>query len=179
MSQSNTNLVWVDLEMTGLCPETCVIVEVAMIITNRELKVIDKPLNIAVWQPPETLSRMEPYVADMHKKSGLMPRIEKSRVSLAGAEKLMMEMMTKHCAYGTAPLCGNTIGQDRRFLVKYMPQVDGYLHYRNIDVSTVKELGLWWYGAKYIKPDDGKHTALHDIQQSIEEMRYLRGSVFK
>ena len=122
---------------------------------------------------------MEPYVADMHKKSGLLPRIEQSRVSLAGAEKLMMEMMTKHCAYGTAPLCGNTIGQDRRFIVKYMPQVDGYLHYRNIDVSTVKELGLWWYGAKYTKPDDGKHTALHDIEQSIEEMRYLREKVFK
>ena len=88
---------------------------------------LNSALNVAVWQPPEVLSRMEPYVADMHKKSGLMPRIEQSRLSLAGAEKQMMELMTKHCAYGTAPLCGNTIGQDRRFIVKYMPQVDGYL----------------------------------------------------
>lgn len=179
MSQSNTNLVWVDLEMTGLCPENCVIVEVAMIITNRELKPVDKALNVVVWQPPDVMSRMEPFVRDMHTKSGLLAKIEKSQLSLAGAERQMMDMLTKHCAYGTAPLCGNTIGQDRRFLVKYMAQFDSYLHYRNIDVSTVKELGLWWYGAKYTKPDDGKHTALHDIKQSIEELRYLRGEVFK
>ena len=172
-------LVWIDLEMTGLDPETCAIVEIAMILTNQDLEPIGRPLNLAVWQPESVLETMEPYVRTMHTKSGLLDRVRKSDITVAVAEAKAMELLTNHCVYRCAPLCGNSIGQDRRFLTKYMPQVEGYLHYRNIDVSTVKELAWWWYELKYIKPDDGKHTALHDIEQSIAELRYLRQHVFR
>ncbi len=187
MSMSNANktgpqddrLVWLDFEMTGLDPETCVIVQMAVIITDRDLNPLGKPLDVVIWQPESCMAAMEPFVRSMHKKSGLLDKIHNSKISLAGAEKQAMELISQYCTYGTAPLCGNSIGQDRRFLVKYMPQMEGYLHYRNIDVSTVKELGDWWYGARYSKPDSGKHTALHDVQQSIAEMRYLSEKIFK
>ena len=172
-------LVWIDLEMTGLDPECCVIVEAAMILTDRELNPVGDSLNLAIWQPDSVLETMEPFVRDMHTQSGLLERIRKSDLSVAGAESQMMELVTKHCGYRTAPLCGNTIGQDRRFLVKYMPHFEGFLHYRNIDVSTVKELGLWWHKEKYIKPSAGKLTAMHDIQQSIEELKYFRSKIFR
>ena len=131
------------------------------------------------WQPDSVLETMEPFVRSMHEKSGLLPKIRSSDVSLEGAEIKVMEMLTRHCRYRSSPLCGNSIGQDRRFLFKYMPQVEGYLHYRNIDVSTVKELALWWYDVKYVKPDTGKHTALHDIEQSIAELKHFREHAFK
>ena len=179
MAVRDDGLVWVDLEMTGLDPEQCAIVEAAVILTDRELNVVGQPLNLVIWQPDSVLETMEPFVREMHTSSGLLERIRKSQLSVAGAESQMMELVTKYCGYRTAPLCGNTIGQDRRFLVKYMPQLEGYLHYRNIDVSTVKELGLWWHKEKYIKPSDGKHTAMHDIEQSIEELKYFRSKIFR
>ena len=172
-------LVWMDLEMTGLDPETCAIVQMAVIITDRELNPIGNPLDLVVWQPESVLESMEPFVRKMHKKSGLIDQIRNSKHSLSDAQRQAMDLITKHCTYRTAALCGNTIGQDRRFLVKYMPQIEGYLHYRNIDVSTVKELGEWWYGTTYTKPDSGKHTAMHDIQQSLEELRFLSKKIFK
>lgn len=176
---SNERLVWMDLEMTGLDPETCVIVQMAVIITDRELNPIGNPLDLVVWQPESALEVMDPFVRKMHKKSGLLDQIRNSKHSIRDAQRQAMELITKHCTYRSAPLCGNSIGQDRRFLVKYMPEVEGYLHYRNIDVSTVKELGEWWYGTSYTKPDSGKHTAMHDIQQSIEELRFLSKKIFK
>jgi len=179
MMPQNDRLVWIDLEMTGLDPEACAIVEMAVIITDRELKPLAKPLNVPIWQSDACLGEMDPFVRSMHEKSGLLEKIRTSKVSLAAAEKQAMDLVTAHCTYRSAPLCGNTIGQDRRFLVKYMPLLEGFLHYRNIDVSTVKELGEWWYGARYSKPDSGKHTALHDIEQSIEELRFLGGKIFK
>ena len=178
MMPQEDRLVWIDLEMTGLDPKSCVIVEMALIITDRELNPLAKPLNLPIWQPDSCLERMEPFVRSMHQKSGLLDKIRSSRVSLGDAEKQAMELVTAHCTYRSAALCGNTIGQDRRFLVEYMPVLEGFLHYRNIDVSTVKELGDWWYGARYTKPDSGKHTALHDIEQSLEELRFFREKVF-
>ena len=172
-------LVWLDLEMTGLDPETCAIVELALIITDRELNAVADPLNLAIWQPESVLDKMSPYVRKMHTKSGLIERIRASTISVEDAEKKAIEKVTDYCKFQTAPLCGNTIGQDRRFLFKYMPTFENFLHYRSIDVSTVKELGQWWHGVRYNKPSEGKHTALHDIQQSIEELRFLRGSIFR
>jgi len=109
----------------------------------------------------------------------LVERIRASNISVEDAERKAIEKVTDYCKFQTAPLCGNTIGQDRRFLFKYMPTFENFLHYRSIDVSTVKELGQWWHGVRYNKPAEGKHTALHDIQQSIEELRFLRGTIFR
>jgi len=176
---ADDRLVWMDLEMTGLDPKECVIVQMAVIVTDRNLKPLDAPLDLVIWQPDSVLQSMEPFVRSMHQRSGLLDQIQKSKTSLAQAEQQAMELIVRHCSYRTAALCGNSIGQDRRFLVEYMPQIEGYLHYRNIDVSTVKELASWWYGIRYTKPDSGKHTALHDIQQSIEELRFLADKVFK
>lgn len=172
-------LVWMDLEMTGLDPDVCAIVQMAIIITDRELNPVGNPLDLVIWQPPSVLDSMEPFVRKMHTKSGLLEKIEKSKVSLKDAEQQAMSLLTGHCLYRSAALCGNTIGQDRRFLVRYMPEVEGFLHYRNIDVSTVKELGEWWYGTSYSKSDKGKHTAMHDIEQSIKELRFLSKAIFK
>ncbi len=176
---TDDRLVWMDLEMTGLNPETCAIVQIAVIVTDRELNRVGTPLDLVVWQPDSVLESMDPFVRKMHTKSGLLEQIRNSKNSLGDAQRQTMELITRHCTYRSAALCGNSIGQDRRFLVKYMPEVEGYLHYRNIDVSTIKELGDWWYGKTYTKPDSGKHTAMHDIEQSIEELRYLSTEIFK
>jgi len=172
-------LVWVDLEMTGLNPETCAIVEIAVIITDRDLTEVSPVLNLAVWQPNSVLETMDPYVRDMHKKTCLLDKIKLSKLSVADAELKALQMVSRYCSFQSAPLCGNAIGQDRRFLIKYMPGFERFLHYRNIDVSTVKELGYWWYKDKYVKPDEGKHTALQDIKQSIAELAYLREKIFQ
>jgi len=172
-------LVWVDLEMTGLDPESCAIVQMAMILTDTELNELTAPIDLVIWQPPAVLEAMSPFVRQMHASSGLLDQIRTSTVSLEDAERLAMELVSTHASYRKARLCGNSIGQDRRFLVKYMPVLEGYLHYRQIDVSTIKELAGWWYGAKYTKPDEGKHTALADIRQSIAELKHYREKVFR
>jgi oligoribonuclease len=172
-------LVWVDLEMTGLDPETCAIVEMAMILTDTEFNQLTEPLNLAIWQADSVLETMCPYVRDMHTKTGLIKQIRESKVSLEQAEQKAMKILTEYCAYGVGRLCGNSIWQDRRFLKRYMPTFTGYLHYRQIDVSSVKELGLWWYDSRFQKPNMAKHTALSDIKQSIEELQFYRDSFFK
>jgi oligoribonuclease len=172
-------LCWLDLEMTGLDPKTCGIVQAAMILTDVHLKELAPPLELCIWQPPDVLARMCPFVRQMHQKSGLLSQVERSEVSVEDAEREMMELLTRHAPYRTARLCGNSIAQDRAFLQPYMPALDTYLHYRQLDVSTLKELGKYWYGIKYKKPKDGQHTALFDIRQSIAELRYLREHLFK
>jgi oligoribonuclease len=172
-------LCWLDLEMTGLDPETCAIVQLAMVLTDANLNELAPPLELSIWQPESTLGTMSPFVRSMHEKSGLLAQIRASQVSVSEAEHEAVELLAKHAPYRTARLCGNSIGQDRRFLVKYMPVLEGYLHYRQIDVSTLKELAGWWYGVKFDKPDDGKHTALHDVQQSIAELKHYRKTVFR
>ncbi len=177
MSQRDDVLVWVDLEMTGLEPETCGIVEMAMILTDRQLAPLAPPWEVVVWQPEPVLAAMNPFVREMHEKSGLLARVRAAKLSVADAERQALELLTAHATYRSARLCGNSVWQDRRFLARYMPAFEGYLHYRQIDVSSVKELCDWWYGKVYPKPTDREHTARFDIEQSIAELRYLKANV--
>lgn len=172
-------LVWLDLEMTGLSPESCAIVQMAIVLTDAELCELAPPLDLTLWQPDSVLERMSPFVRAMHEKSGLLKQIRQSKVSLEDAERAALELVSRHAPYRTARLAGNSIGQDRRFLVKYMPAFEGYLHYRQIDVSTLKELGHWWYGLTFEKNEAGQHTALYDIRQSLAELHYYRKNMFR
>lgn len=179
MTQREDVLVWVDLEMTGLDPKTCAIVQLAMILTDRELIEIHKPLELTLWQPESVLETMIPFVREMHEKSGLLQQIRKSEVDLQDAERQVMEILTPIAAYRTGRLAGNSVWQDRRFLVEYMPVFDSYLHYRIVDVSTIKELAGSWYNTYYEKPQGAKHTALFDTQQSIAELKFYREKVMR
>ena len=171
---------WIDLEMTGLDPERDVIVEIACIVTDASLNALDDGVQLVVHADGETLARMSDFVREMHTKSGLMPEIERSPVDLAGAQQATLEYVQRHVPQpSTAPLCGNSIGTDRRFLARYMADLDEYLHYRSIDVSSLKELCRRWYPAIYRKrPGKAEHhRALADIRESIEELRFYRANL--
>jgi oligoribonuclease len=173
-------LVWIDLEMTGLDVERDVIVEIACIVTDSDLTELDDGVQLVVHQDDATLARMDDFVRTMHAKSGLLTEIPASRTSLDTAEKQVLDYVRGHIAgEGSAPLCGNSIGMDRRFLARYMPDLDNYLHYRSVDVSSFKELCRRWYPAVYRKRP-GKteqHRALGDILESIAELRYYRAEM--
>jgi oligoribonuclease len=174
-------LVWIDLEMTGLEVDRDVIVEIACIVTDAELSTIDDGIELIVHAEPESLAQMGDYVREMHTKSGLLPKIEQSEISVADAQKAVLEYVRSHVpAAGSAPLCGNSIGTDRRFLAAYMRELDDYLHYRSIDVSSLKELCRRWYPAVYKKrPNKAEHhRALDDIRESIQELRFYREHLF-
>jgi oligoribonuclease len=175
-------LVWIDLEMTGLEVSRHAIVEIAVLITDSDLEIVDDGLDLVVHQPPAALAEMDAYVTKMHTRSGLLPAIEASTLSLEAAGVQVLEYLAGHVSKpGTAPLCGNSIGVDRRFLDQYLPTVDQYLHYRSIDVSSFKELCRRWYPEIY-KGRPGKaesHRALDDIRESIEEMRYYRTAMLR
>lgn len=172
-------LAWVDLEMTGLEPKQCAIVEMAMILTDRDLNPIGDPMDVIIWQPESVLQAMTPFVRNMHEQSGLLAKIRSSQTSLEDAEKQALELLCAHAKKNTAHLCGNSIWVDRVFLKEYMPLFEAWLHYRQIDVSSIKQLGDWWYNKVYEKPEQGKHTALCDIQQSIAELKFLRTNIFR
>lgn len=174
MSQPPPTLAWLDLEMTGLEPDRCAIVQMALIVTDVQLTPLAPPLDIAIWQPEPVLEAMSPFVRRMHEKSGLLAQVRKSETSVEEAEQQALKLVSQHAPYRTARLCGNSIAQDRRFLFRYMPSFENYLHYRQLDVSTLKELASWWYDMKFNKPDSGQHTALFDIQQSIAELKFYR-----
>jgi oligoribonuclease len=174
MSAPPPVLAWLDLEMTGLEPADCVIVEMALIVTDANLTPLAPPLEMVIWQPESALATMSPFVRRMHEKSGLLAKISKSEHALADAEQQALKLLSAHAPYRTARLCGNSIAQDRRFLFKYMPSFENYLHYRQVDVSTIKELALWWNDMKFSKADGGQHTALFDIQQSLAELKWYR-----
>jgi oligoribonuclease len=173
-------LVWVDLEMTGLDADKCVILEIASIVTDSELAVVAEGPNLVIHQPEEALARMDKVVVDMHTKSGLLEKIRASTVSLGAAESETLGFVKQHCAQGKSPLCGNSIYKDRQFIERHMPALDGFLHYRNVDVSTVKELVRRWYKGRVpeLKKADA-HRALDDIRESIAELRHYRQHVFK
>jgi len=176
-SDADDRLVWVDLEMTGLDAETDVIVEIACIVTDASLVPIDDGIEMIVHADAETLARMGDFVREMHTKSGLLPKIEQSQVDVASAEQATLGYVKQHVPKpSTAPLCGNSIGTDRRFLSRYMTELDEYLHYRSIDVSSLKELCRRWYPELYRKrPGKAEHhRALDDIRESIEELRFYR-----
>jgi oligoribonuclease len=173
-------LVWIDLEMTGLDVDQHVIVEIACIVTDSELETLDDGIDVVIRPEPGALERMDAFVRNMHTKSGLLPEIEASSVDLAAAGTQALDYVRSHVPERTAPVCGNSIGVDRRFLDHYLPELDQYLHYRSVDVSSIKELCRRWYPAIYKKrPSKNEtHRALDDIRESIEELRYYRQAMF-
>jgi len=174
-------LVWIDLEMTGLDAERDVIVEIACLVTDSSLEILDDGIDLVVHQPPEALATMDDFVRSMHTKSGLLPLIEASTTSLATAGAMVLDYIRGHVPEsGSAPLCGNSIGMDRRFLARYLAELDGYLHYRSIDVSSFKELCRRWYPAEYRRRPNKQeaHRALDDIRESVAELRHYRDTIF-
>jgi len=174
-------LVWMDLEMTGLEPETDVIVEIATLITDDDLNIIAEGPDLVIHQSDEVLARMNQIVVDMHTKSGLLEAIKSSTITLEEAGAATLEFIRQHIPEArTIPLCGNSIGTDRRFLAKYLPEIENYLHYRSVDVSTIKELARRWYpklGSD--RPNKGgTHRALDDIRASVNELAFYRERVF-
>ncbi len=172
---SDDNLIWIDLEMTGLSPDTDRIIEVAVVVTDPQLTMrVEGPV-FAIHQSNETLDRMDAWNKGTHGKSGLIDRVKASTVDEAQAEAQVIEFLKRYVSKGQSPMCGNSICQDRRFLANYMPRLEGFFHYRNLDVSTLKELAKRWKPgimAGFKKAQ--KHTALADIHESIEELMYYR-----
>lgn len=179
-ASENDRLVWIDCEMTGLDLEVDELVEIAVVITDFELRPVDPGFQVVIRPSDAALSNMNEFVTNMHEKSGLIHEIPNG-VSLADAQAQTLEYIKRFAPVERkAPLAGNTIGTDRMFLAKYMPQVDQWLHYRNVDVSSIKELSRRWYPRVFFQAPakDGGHRALADILESIRELRYYRGSVF-
>ena len=175
-------LVWMDLEMTGLDPDRHVIVEIATIVTDDELAIVAEGPDLVVHQDAEAMASMDDFVRKMHTKSGLLPLIEASTTTLEEAGAQTLAFIKEHVPEArTVPLGGNSIGTDRRFLAKHLPEIEEFLHYRSIDVSTIKELTRRWYPdvLKARVEKEGRHRALDDIQASIDELRYYREHVFR
>ena len=174
-------LVWMDLEMTGLDHEKEVIVEIATIVTDDQLNIVAEGPDLVVQAPEAVLAAMDPFVVDMHTRSGLLEAIRASTITLEEAGRLTLEFIRSHVPEPrSVPLCGNSIGTDRRFLAKYLPEIENHLHYRSVDVSSIKELAKRWYpGLDAARPDKaGTHRALDDVRQSIEELRFYRDRLF-
>lgn len=179
MAAADTRLVWMDMEMSGLDPDANVILEIATLVTDNELSIVAEGPSLAIHHPRELLDRMDDWNREHHAASGLSERVLASAVSTQEAETQTLAFVRRHCGARLSPLCGNSIYQDRRFLVRYMPRLEAYVHYRNIDVSTVKELVRRWY-IDGPKPPEKKHAhlALDDIKESIEELRFYREHYF-
>lgn len=175
MTLNAENLVWIDLEMTGLNPETDVIIEVASIVTDKNLNILAEGPVFAIHQSDAVLAAMDEWNQTHHGNSGLIKRVQASAIDTALAEQQTLEFLRQWVPAGVSPLCGNSIGQDRRFLVRYMPTLEAFFHYRNLDVSTLKELAARWAPAvKAGFSKESTHIALEDIRESIEELQYYR-----
>ena len=174
----NDNLIWIDLEMTGLDPEKAVVLEIATVVTDGRLKVVAEGPNIAIKHPEEALQAMDEWNRTHHKESGLLDRIRISPYDCKSAEQETLKFLSIYCKKGESPLCGNSIWQDRRFLIKYMPELEEFFHYRNIDVSSVKELVKRWYPSLPPYKKLQAHLALSDIMESINELKYYRRNIF-
>ncbi|ELL9332509.1 oligoribonuclease [Vibrio fluvialis] len=179
MSFSDQNLIWIDLEMTGLDPETHKIIEIASIVTDSQLNILAEGPVLAVHQPESELQKMDDWCTNTHTNSGLVERVRQSSVNEDDAVAQTIAFLEQWVPAGKSPICGNSIGQDRRFLYKHMPRLEEYFHYRYIDVSTIKELTRRW------KPEvldefskQGSHLALDDIRESIAELKFYRGTIF-
>jgi len=179
MAADSNNLIWIDMEMTGLQPDADRIIELALVITDAQLAVLAESPVWVVHQPDEVLDAMDSWNKGTHGKSGLIEKVRASRLAEAEAEKLALEFLAQHVPEKASPMCGNSICQDRRFLARWMPALESHFHYRNVDVSSLKELVKRW------KPEvakgffkEGKHQALADIYDSLEELKYYRKTVF-
>ena len=173
-------IVWMDMEMSGLEPETERILEVAVLVTDGELDVVAEGPNLVVHQVDEVLEAMDEWNTSHHGQSGLTQRVRESTVDEAQASAALMAFLEEHTTKKKAPLAGNSIHQDRRFVAKYLPEVEDWLHYRNVDVSTIKELAQRWYPKPYAgRPTKkGSHRAMDDLMESIEELKYYRKALF-
>lgn len=177
---ADTNLIWIDLEMTGLNPDTDVIIEIATIVTDKDLNILGEGPTFAVHQPDSALDAMDEWCTNQHGFSGLTDRVKKSNINTREAELKTIEFLQQFVQRGVSPMCGNSIGQDRRFLVRYMPELEAFFSYRSIDVTTLKELAKRW------KPEaltgfskKGSHLALDDIRDSIGELQHYRKTFIK
>jgi len=180
MAQDTSHLIWIDLEMTGLDPDSDLIIEIATVVTDKDLNILAQGPVLAVHQSDAALAAMDDWNQQHHGQSGLIDRVKASTIDDAEAERLTIEFLKAWVPENTSPICGNSIGQDRRFLYRYMPKLEAYFHYRNIDVSTLKELAARW--APDVKNGFNKestHQALDDILESIEELRYYREHFIK
>lgn len=178
--QDPKNLVWMDMEMTGLDPDKHTIIEIATVITDSSLKIIAEGPCLAIYQPEKVLKDMEQWSVEHHGASGLTERVRESKISMKQAEDQTLAFIQRYCPEKASPLCGSSIHQDRRFLVRYMPRINLYLHYRMIDVSSVKELVTRWYpfGPRPPAKTDS-HLAMGDIKESLAELVYYREHYFK
>jgi oligoribonuclease len=179
MPADQNNLIWIDMEMTGLAPDSDRIIEMALLVTDAQLAILAEGPVMVIHQPNEVLEAMDSWNKGTHAKSGLIERVRASALSEAQAEARALEFLAPHVPANASPMCGNSICQDRRFLARWMPRLESYFHYRNLDVSTLKELVRRW------KPEalkgfnkEGKHEALADILESLDELRYYRRTVF-
>ena len=170
-----TNLIWIDLEMTGLIPERDVIIEIATVVTDANLNVIEEGPSLAIHQNSDLLDGMDEWNTSQHNRSGLVKRVLESTISTAAAESQTLEFLINYVDQGASPMCGNSICQDRRFLYNYMPNLEKFFHYRHIDVSTLKELAVRWkpsiLSSSYKK---SRHLALSDVYDSIDELKHYR-----
>lgn len=172
---SATNLIWVDLEMTGLDPDTDHILEIAVVVTDKHLNVLAEGPVVAIHQPPSVLAKMDEWNVSHHTKSGLVERVAESKLHDCDAEKALLEFLGDYVPPQKSPMCGNSICQDRRFMHRFMPELERYFHYRNLDVSTLKILAkLWFPGTLKSNKKKTKHQALSDIYDSIDELKFYR-----
>ena len=178
MKQHDDYLVWMDLEMTGLEPDIDTILEIATIITDGQLNIVAEGPNLVIHQDAAVLDGMNAWCQQHHANSGLSERVRQSTLSMADAEQQTLDFIAQYVVKGSSPLCGNSIHQDRRFLVPYMPTLEAFFHYRNIDVSTVKELSRRWYPDVKAPGKREEHLALADVRESIEELRFYRQHIF-
>jgi len=175
MALNPTHLLWLDMEMTGLSPETDRIIEIAIVVTDADLNTVAEGPVLAIYQPDEVMNAMDSWNQGTHGKSGLIDRVKASQLNEAEAEALMLEFVKLHVPAKTSPMCGNSICQDRRFMARSMPQLEAFFHYRNLDVSTLKELAKRWRpGLSEGFKKANRHEALADIYESIDELKYYR-----
>jgi oligoribonuclease len=180
MARDRSNLVWIDLETTGLSVGKRVILEIASIVTDKDLNLVGEGPNVVIHQPDESLVHLDPWCTQQHSTSGLLEASRASDISLQEAERQTLAFVRRHTHRKTSPLCGNSILLDRRFLMRYMPELSAHLSHRNLDVSTINELVARWYPGTLARLDKGiRHRALDDIRSSIEELRFYRGQVFR
>jgi oligoribonuclease len=174
MSQNSNHLIWIDMEMTGLDPDINTIIEIATLVTDVNLNIIEEGPILAIHQSDEILAAMDEWNTRQHGQSGLTQRVQQSKINLVTAERLTLAFLKQHVPPNTSPMCGNTVSQDRRFLYNYMPQLEKYFHYRHIDVSTLKELAKRWMPNLPEIEKESKHLAINDIYESIAELKYYR-----